>query len=482
MTKLMEPPQTAATESKSPTLPELIAKLHASPLMASIMCTGAGAGVQQLLLEVQNASQTVIEAGLPYDQAVLSRFLGRTPEKFVTREVALSMAANAWIRARENLVENGKNPDHAIGLGLTAAIASSSPKRADFRLIAAVRDHTSFYLVEIFFEKGLPDSKGAGFSILNRKDAAEFSDLVGVNLLLHVAGIQQFPMNEKGIDLRRGTVQKALSALDGDEKAFDFNGSKIILKPEVIPAARSSEMVIDDSLTSLTCTHYIDSLTLRNLIFIPGSFKPFHAGHRRMAELAHEISGKEPVFLFNRHHAFKPGDGTMSEFSDEELGARMGQFRNYASTMLLRETPLFVQMVEKIAKRRAADPDRDTYETIDFVIGVDTMRKILDPQFCNPDMITILRRLHAARAHFYVASRYEDVALATGAPTGTPAPQRKLVKMQDVLLEYRVSGAYWDMFEPLSCRVDMSSTKIRVMTAAAQPAAGAGAGAMPGQG
>src|SRR5690349_2255949 len=97
----------------------VVRKLHESPWKAVIACTGAGAGLQQLLWSVPGASGTVLDAVMPYDKHALADFIGHEPEKYCSRDTALWMASAAYRRAYELGVRDGTAKPHVMGLGLT---------------------------------------------------------------------------------------------------------------------------------------------------------------------------------------------------------------------------------------------------------------------------------------------------------------------------------------------------------------------------
>jgi hypothetical protein len=84
-----------------------------------VAATGAGAGIQSALWATPGASSYLEGCIFPYSQEATARFLGFTPPKFVSREMAVDLAIAAY---RE--VAHCGDDKKPIGLGLTASVSS----------------------------------------------------------------------------------------------------------------------------------------------------------------------------------------------------------------------------------------------------------------------------------------------------------------------------------------------------------------------
>ena len=111
------------------------ASLHASDFMGALYVTGGGSRLLADLLEVPGASETVLEARIPYAHAALSALLGGAPERACSSLVARSLAVVAYERA----VELGASRTSAFGFGLTASVKTTRPKRGKFRAHMALQ-------------------------------------------------------------------------------------------------------------------------------------------------------------------------------------------------------------------------------------------------------------------------------------------------------------------------------------------------------
>jgi hypothetical protein len=81
-----------------------------------LVCTGAGAGLQQLVWSVPGVSSFLVGASFPYATNAIDEFIGFTPERYSSEATAVDMASAAFLRA-------GGGPN-AVGIAVTAKVAS----------------------------------------------------------------------------------------------------------------------------------------------------------------------------------------------------------------------------------------------------------------------------------------------------------------------------------------------------------------------
>jgi nicotinic acid mononucleotide adenylyltransferase len=97
-----------------------------------IAATGAGARTQDHIWQVPGCSAAFAGACFPYANDQLVDFLGHTPPQFCSQDTAIEMATMAYYRA---WVPGGPP---AVGVGLSAAVASAAPRRGENRIHGAV--------------------------------------------------------------------------------------------------------------------------------------------------------------------------------------------------------------------------------------------------------------------------------------------------------------------------------------------------------
>lgn len=96
-----------------------------------IACTGAGAGAQQEIWRTPGCSAYFAGAAFPYGQDQLDEFLGFAPEQYCSRDTAIHMAIASYYRAWVPGAD-------AVGVGLSAAVASVAARRGKDRIHVAV--------------------------------------------------------------------------------------------------------------------------------------------------------------------------------------------------------------------------------------------------------------------------------------------------------------------------------------------------------
>ncbi len=96
-----------------------------------IAATGAGAGAQERVWSTPGCSQYFTGACFPYGHEQLADFLGHRLQQSCSEDTALEMATMAYYHATDRGCP-------AVGVGLSAAVASAEPRRGENRIHAAV--------------------------------------------------------------------------------------------------------------------------------------------------------------------------------------------------------------------------------------------------------------------------------------------------------------------------------------------------------
>lgn len=115
----------------------------------ALVCTGAGAGIQQSLWNIPGISAVLADSSFPYAPEATSDYLGFTPGQFCSEATAIDLAMAAYYRA----YKPGAPP--AVGVGLTASVASLKAHRGDHRAHAAYFSDTGCKVYTVILEKGV---------------------------------------------------------------------------------------------------------------------------------------------------------------------------------------------------------------------------------------------------------------------------------------------------------------------------------------
>lgn len=319
---------------------KLLGAIHASPHRAVVAVTGGGSKAISQLLEVPGASQTVLEAVVPYSSAALASWLGGVPDQSCSEPTARAMAMAAWIRARE-LMRDGElmrarelstpaSPPPLVGLAATASLASASPKRGEHRIHVAAQTEGSTVSATLVLTKDQRDRKK--------------EEWLAAKLILVMLG--------QACAIPTTAAEHALREQLTVDEPIQHN------RQEAEPAW--SELLLGQrKVASLPSTNAPPPQ-----VIFSGSFNPPHLGHQRIAQVAAELTGQLVAYELSITNVDKlPLDYV-------EMQRRFGllQALDRQSVLLLTDAPTFCAKSE-------------LFPGCTFVVGVDTMLRIADPRY-----------------------------------------------------------------------------------------------------
>jgi nicotinic acid mononucleotide adenylyltransferase len=356
--------------------------------MVVIEFAGAGAQVLAWLHGVPGSSRTVLEATDRYAANSLVSLLGSEPVQFTSPQVARAMATKAYIRARQ-LAE----PDTPVaGIGSTATIATDRAKRGDHRCCVAVCDARGVTSYTLTLTKGLRP----------RQQEENLVSLLILRAVADVCGVKGLP----GSDLA------------GDETLVEYFEPVDLISRLLAEEVEWVAIAPDGKMSA--------GEILPHIALLSGAFNPLHEAHRRLAEAAVEILGQEVYFELALVNADK------APISVEETQWRIAQFAGLG-TVILTRAPLFSQKAQ-------------LFPHSVFVLGVDTVERLIQPRFYHNDpaeMLASFKAIRTAGCHFLVAGRLQGGHFLTLQDLGLPQ-------------------GYHELFEEIpGFRMDISSTAIR---------------------
>ncbi len=373
-------------------LARVIDAIHASPRKAVIEFAGAGAQALAWLHGRAGSSRTVLEASDRYAPASLAQALGVTPPQHVHPDVARSLASTALARA----CALAGAQEGLTGLGWTAAIATGRRRRGDHRCHLALCDASGVSSFDLYLEKGAR----------TREDEERLVALLAVRVL--ASGLP-------------GCEELALPLGAGDRLEHRHETSTLL--------ARVVGGDFDWLLRSPGGAE-TPGRRLSGAVLLCGSFNPLHDAHRRLAEVAAGLLGRDPVFELGLVNADK------APIAEHEAERRAAQFAGYAPVLLT-------------AEPRFADKVGWVRESV-FVLGADTLARLVDPRFYAGDgggMLGAFARIRESGCRFLVAARLD------------PSSGRVLT-----LADCAVPGGFERLFEAIPAadfRMDLSSTELR---------------------
>lgn len=367
---------------------DVIRQIHASPAQAVVVVTGGGARSVSRLLTVPGASRTVLEMLVPYSERALADFLGDRPRQVASVETAEAMSRQAYHRA----VELADAAVPVIGIGCTAAIATDRPKRGAHRVHVArcTADSVVTYTLEL--TKGLRDRAGED----------TLASLLVLRALAEAAGV---------------APSVSLPLTPAERIVIDGSGDPIDL---LVAGALDTVLVRADGT--------ITPGGKPNGALLSGSFDPLHVGHRELATVASDTLSTPVTLEMSVANVDKP------PLSAPAIRERLEQFAGIYNVVLTK-APTFAEKAQVLPGTC-------------FVIGYDTMKRLIDPVYYGGDerrMTEALASIAHRGGRFLVAGRLEGGVFRT--LSDVPVPR-----------EFR------DLFEPIPehrFRRDISSTVLR---------------------
>jgi hypothetical protein len=285
----------------------------------------------------------------------------------VSEETAVGLAQSAYLTAQKTAVRSGdferEDPPLAIGLGITAAIATSRQRRGSDHVWIALRTLHGIKTGHFIFEKGVGETA--------RARQNELAELLALNALAQEIGAPQRSHNDfTSIAAERGTI--------------DAEGLHLEARRKEVQPLREATLI-----TAQGATTPLSSGAPGAFIVYPGSFRSFHCGHDLAAANAARVTGKTVVFEISANNADK------APIDTKEIARRVDQFYARHPVIVTPNAPLFV------------DKSRAYPEGTGFVIGYDTAERLLDPRFYkSPEHFNEALETFRARGNtFYVLGR-----------------------------------------------------------------------------
>lgn len=316
-----------------------------------VVASGVGSKVQNELWMTPGTSSFLVGASFPYSTDDTNEFLGFKPDSYCSREEALQLAMEAFMRAkRHGLSGSGKSPGRAVGVAITGAVASikGAPRRGEHRFhVALVDDHGALHELVT-----LPKDSGEAARKLD--DGA-----AGVVFQRMITRAQAEPL-----DIEREVVvpDQELRGTFFKHPYFSQSGARF---PEVQDVST----------------------------FFPGSFSPLHEGHQLMAAETEE-HGDPVAYMICADSVHK------RPLSVPEMLSRAAQFRlerldgHCGRVLFTQGDPLFVDKFK-------AHPQSK------FLMGVDTFIRMLDPKW-GPARAEVLEAIERYEIHVQVSDRVQE--------------------------------------------------------------------------
>jgi len=345
----------AATPSK------LVERIHSSGRGCVVSLTGGGSLAIPVLLTVPGASATILEVAVPYASSALAKWLGGTFDQACSEPMARAMAMACFERAS---ALSDADPKTLCGIGLTASLATTRPKRGPHRV------HVAWQGAEATVSYSCEMVKG-------RRTRAEEEALAAEWLLHAVAeacGVSTDPVRDPS-DHESVTRREARAPREWSELLLGQRQS-VSYRMEGSP----------------------------RLIF-SGAFHPLHDGHRRMAEIASARCGAPVVMELSITNVDKP---TLDFL---EIESRLAGLSGY---------PVLLTRAATFIEKAALFPG-----TV-FVVGADTIARIVDERYYDGKRDSAVAGIAAHGCRFLAFGRIANGRFVLPSDLNLPSQLRNM--------------------------------------------------------
>lgn len=303
---------------------EALKVLLTSNVRIGILGASAGSGLMASLASFPDLTKVFYEAHFPHAKEATIDYLGFTPDNFVCAETALDQAMRAYYRAYQ---PDGKR---TIGIGATAAIASSKAHRGDHRIWVGVFSENNIYLYYAKLRKGVGEGARA-------EDNLACDLLIASALLLTIDDFTNIKLPDNVEENHCVDAKKEASALLAKRPYFRSDGAR------------------------LTWDEMVGDLGAWGAALLPGSFDPPHFGHFGIADACTQKYHQPVVFAIDAN----PPHKEYLRPWDLVKRAKMLKGRN---VLLTWDAPYYVHKAQLLP-------------TFKIIMGSDSFQRMLDPKW-----------------------------------------------------------------------------------------------------
>ncbi len=372
----------------------LIERIHASERPLVLAVTGGGSRAIAALLQVPGASASVLEAVVPYAATALRQWLGGAPDHYCSERTARAMAMAAFERAR---LLSDADPHTLRGIGATASLASTRPKRGPHRVHVAWQS---------------ADTTAVRSCVLAGDQSRSDEEQLATELILDTIA--------SACAVERPVLPSALDgAIEQRRQVAPIEWTDLLLGKRKFVDVRQTGAEAQATSSG--------SPPAAPRVLFPGAFNPFHSGHKRMAQIAAARYGSPVTFELSITNVDKP------PLDFIEIADRISQLQ--PERVLLTRAATFVEKAQ-------IEPG------CIFVVGADTLERIGNPVYYGDNRA---RRDAAIAAIAEAGCRFLVFGRSTGA---------QFYSLSDYNLPAALR-ALCDEVPEAEFREDVSSTELR---------------------
>lgn len=334
-----------------------VRNIHLSNSSSVLAITGGGVSVLGWITGESGASDTLLDAHVPYSSGALVGFLGREIDKSVSGLTAKSMAKLAY----EKAVCLASGDRHVIGIGCTAAISTNRARKGEHGCFVAAWTSESVVTYSLKLTKGA-------------REREDEEDVVSKLVLRALA-------EGSSVDFE---LSEGLIYTDELEIYFEDHCDQV-------------SRVLKGEIPSVTIRHNgkISEGNPSNVGVLSGSFNPIHDGHRRLLSVASDMLGLPVLCELSVTNVDKPVLNRL------EVQRRLGQLVG----------------IESVVTRATTFSDKARlFRDSTFVIGWDTFVRLLNPVYYRDKQKGLTKALDGighSGCKFLVAGRLDGGVFRT---------------------------------------------------------------------
>ncbi len=305
----------------------LLATLQSKRLRVVMITAGGGSAAIPALVTLPGASAVVLEAIVPSAREATDALLGGQQDSYCSSRAARRLAMAAWERCRGH----GAAIDAAVGVGCTASLATTVPKRGDHRIVVAVQTLSETSVATLGLVKGA-------------RSRSEEEKIAATHILSHLGAIVgSSPSADEQLATllrteERVVLERQPAPADWQAILSGTSGRVRLAGPDArqLPAPPGGEAIF------------------------PGSFDPLHDGHRAMARIGARITGLPVAYELSIRNVEKPALDYL------EIATRARGFDG--ADAWLTSAPTFVEKMS-------------LFPGAPFLVGADTFVRLGNPRY-----------------------------------------------------------------------------------------------------
>jgi len=406
----------------------------------NLYTTGGGTPAIGVLTGIPGASNSIIEARLPYATSVTDRIIKPfldSPNGYCNKEVALALTQAAYSDTISTYLEETKNLDslttcNFIGIGTTSAIRSKTIKKGDHRMHAFYKKSDNVFS---------PECVQYDFILSKGKRSREEEDQVIADVILNkiladATNLEtEVPENEYLFEEEQ--IIKTVHQLDNPIDAVLGGNTKFAL---FIPNSNSTIAFTD--------------IKIKNAIIFPGSFNPLTIGHiqliiKAINHLGFSLEDHPPIILEIGLNADK---GALTKVQIEE---RINQISDQLKIHGLKNIGIAVTSSPLYSQKT------EIFQECTFLVGADTAIRLLDPKYtqnCLFELIYSLTLIQSRGTKFLIGPRLTSIKNKDGIVSEAFLSLKEILDISQVKLPDKCREMFLEIPE---FRVDFSSTLVR---------------------